>query len=51
MMMSVLIFAYMRGIRSSRRIQRLLLENIAFKAISGEQAPNFRTIAEFRRVQ
>jgi transposase len=49
MMLSVLIFAYMRGIRSSRRIQRLLLENIAFMAISGEQAPNFRTIAEFRR--
>ena len=49
MMLSVLIFAYMRGIRSSRRIQRLLMENIAFMAISGEQAPNFRTIAEFRR--
>jgi transposase len=49
MMLSVLIFAYIRGIRSSRRIQRLLLENITFMAISGEQAPSFRTIAEFRR--
>lgn len=50
MMCAVLIFAYMRGIRSSRRIHRLLLENIAFKVISGDQAPDFRTISEFRRV-
>ena len=50
MMAAVLIFAYMRGIRSSRRIQRLMAENIAFKVISGEQSPNFRTLSEFRRV-
>ncbi len=50
MMASVLILAYMRGIRSSRRIQRLMAENIAFKVISGEQTPNFRTLSEFRRV-
>lgn len=50
MMSAVLIFAYIRGIRSSRRIQRLLAENIAFKVVSGEQSPNFRTLSEFRRV-
>jgi len=50
MMAAVLIFAYIRGIRSSRRIQRLMAENIAFKVISGEQSPNFRTLSEFRRV-
>lgn len=50
MMASVLIFAYIRGIRSSRIIQRLMAENIAFKVISGEQSPNFRTLSEFRRV-
>ncbi len=49
MMMAVLIFAYMRGVRQSRRIQRLLTENIAFMVISGEQTPNFRTLSEFRR--
>jgi len=49
MMCAILIFAYMRGIRSSRRIQRLLHENIAFKVLSGDQAPDFRTIAAFRR--
>lgn len=50
MMAAVLIFAYMRGIRSSRRIQRLMAENIAFKVISGEQSPDFRTLSEFRRI-
>lgn len=49
MMMAVLIFAYMRGVRSSRRIQRLLIENIAFKVIAGEQVPDFRTLSGFRR--
>jgi len=50
MMCAILIFAYMRGVRSSRRIHRLLLENIAFKVLSGDQAPDFRTISEFRRI-
>jgi len=50
MIAAVLIFAYIRGIRSSRRIHRLMAENIAFKVISGEQSPNFRTLCEFRRV-
>lgn len=50
MMASVLIFAYMRGVWSSRIIQRLMVENIAFKVISGEQTPNFRTLPEFRRI-
>lgn len=49
MMLAVLILAYMRGVRSSRRIQRLLIENIAFRVISGEQVPNFRTLAAFRQ--
>lgn len=49
MMVAVLIFSYIRGIRSSRRIARLMLENIAFKVISGDQSPNFRTLCEFRR--
>ena len=34
MMAAVLIFAYIRGIRSSHRIQGLMVENIAFKVIS-----------------
>lgn len=47
---ALLIFAYIRGIRSRQMIQRLIAENIAFKVILGEPSPNFRTLCEFRRV-
>lgn len=49
MMVATLIFGYIRGTRSSRRIARLMKENIAFKVISGDQTPDFRTLCEFRR--
>jgi len=49
MMSIVLIFSYMRGVQSSRRIERLLEENLAYKAISGDQTPDFRTLCRFRK--
>lgn len=49
MMSIVLIFSYMRGVHSSRRIERLLEENLAYKAISGDQMPDFRTLCRFRK--
>jgi len=49
MMSIVLIFSYMRGVHSSRRIERLLEENLAYKAISGDQTPDFRTLSRFRK--
>jgi len=49
MMSIVLIFSYMRGVHSSRRIERLLEENLAYKAISGDQTPDFRTLCRFRK--
>ena len=48
MMLIVMVFAYLRGVRSSRKIARLLEENIAFKVLSGDQCPDFRTLARFR---
>ena len=48
MMLTVMVFAYLRGVRSSRKIARLLEENIAFKVLSGDQCPDFRTLARFR---
>lgn len=48
MMLTVMVFAYLRGVRGSRKIARLLEENIAFKVISGDQCPDFRTLARFR---
>jgi len=48
MMLIVMVFAYLRGVRSSRKINRLLIENIAFKILACDQKPNFRTLCRFR---
>ncbi len=45
----ILIYAYMRGITSSREIARQCEENIAFQFLTRNQCPDFRTIALFRR--
>lgn len=49
MMVKVLIYAYMRGIRSSRKIERTLWEDIPMRVLSGNQQPDHWTIANFRR--
>ncbi len=48
-MVALLLYAYARGIRSSRGIERACWEDVAFKVISGMQTPDHSTIAEFRR--
>ena len=45
----ILIYAYMRGITSSREMARQCEENIAFQFLTRGQCPDFRTIARFRR--
>jgi len=42
-------YAYARGNRSSRGIERACLEDVAFKVITGMRTPDHSTIAEFRR--
>ena len=49
MMLSVLFYAYGRGIFSSRKIAESLKENVRFMYLSGMQRPDFRTIADFRK--
>jgi len=49
MMTKVLVYAYCVGIFSSRRIQRRLAEDIAFRILAAGNAPDFRTIADFRK--
>jgi transposase len=44
-----LLFAYARGCRSSRMIERACWEDVAFKVIAGIRTPDHCTIAEFRR--
>jgi transposase len=48
-MVALLRYAYARGIRSSRGIERACWEDVAFKVITGMRCPDHSTIAEFRR--
>jgi len=48
-MVTLLLYAYARGIRSSRAIERACLEDVAFKVITGMRCPDHSTVAEFRR--
>jgi transposase len=47
MLLKVVLFAYSRGIVSSRAIERACREHITFIALSGDSAPHFTTIADF----
>jgi transposase len=49
MLTKVLVYAYCVGVFSSRRIQRRLLEDVAFRVLAAGNEPDFRTIADFRK--
>ena len=49
MMTKVLVYGYCVGVASSRKIQRKMVEDIAFRYLGAGNHPDFRTIAEFRR--
>ncbi len=46
-LLQVVLFAYSRGIVSSRAIARACEEHVTFIALCGDQAPHFTTIAHF----
>ena len=47
MLLKVVLFAYSRGIVSSRGIEHACRDHITFIALSGDSAPHFTTIAAF----
>jgi len=49
MLTKVLVYAYCVGVFSSRRIQRRLVEDVGFRVLAASNAPDFRTIADFRK--
>ncbi len=49
MLTALLLYAYARGNRSSRGIERACQEDVAFKVITSLRTPDHSTIAEFRR--
>jgi transposase len=50
MMTKVLVYGYCVGVFSSRRIERRLVEDIAFRVLAAGNQPDFRTISDFRKI-
>jgi len=50
MMTKVLVYAYCVGIFSSRKIQKRLIEDVAFRVLAAGNQPDFRTISDFRKI-
>ena len=46
-LLKVILYAYSRGVTSSRSIERLCRENVVFMALSADSNPHFTTIAGF----
>src|ERR671917_921119 len=47
MMVALLLYAYARGIRSSRVIERACEEDVAFRVLAAQQRPDHATLARF----
>jgi len=48
-MTKILVYAYSKGIRSSRRIEELLHSDVRYMWLAGMLKPDFHTIARFRK--
>ncbi len=48
MLLALLVYAYAVGERSSRRIERLCIDHVAFRVLCGQDGPDHTTIARFR---
>jgi transposase len=49
LMVRLLIYGYTTGVRSSRAIERKCVEDVAFRFLAADQAPDYRSVARFRR--
>ena len=49
MMTGVLLYGYCMGIRSSRRMEQLLEQDVAFRYLAANQRPDHATLARFRQ--
>jgi transposase len=49
LMVRLLIYGYMTGVRSSRAIEGKCVDDVGFRWLAADQAPDFRSIARFRR--
>lgn len=49
LIVSILIYAYSRGVFSSRQIERRCREDLSFMYIAQHRCPNFRVLSDFRK--
>ena len=49
LMVKLWLYGQMRGIRSSRKVERATLEDVAFRVLCAGNEPDHRTLSEFRR--
>jgi len=49
MLIKIMFYSYIQGIRSSRKIERLTYENIAHRYLAANQSPDHGTISLFRK--
>ncbi len=49
LMVRVLLFGYTTGVRSSRKLEAACWDSVAFRWLAGGQAPDYRSIARFRK--
>lgn len=49
LLVKLMLYAYSVGVFSSRQIERKIREDIAFRVLSAENYPSYRTIARFRK--
>jgi transposase len=50
MMTKVLVYAYCVGVYSSRRREKRLVEDVAFRVLAAGNEPDFRTLSDFRKL-
>jgi len=50
MMTKLLVYGYCVGVYSARKIQQRLTEDVPFRVLAAGNAPDFRTIADFRKI-
>ncbi len=50
MMTKLLVYGYCVGVFASRKLEKRVLEDVAFRVLAASNEPDFRTIAEFRRI-
>nr|WP_162012907.1 transposase [Streptococcus sp. S784/96/1] len=48
MLLAALLFAYSQGIFSGRKIEKMMIENIAMQYLTGQLVVSYRTINRFR---